>query len=135
MCCCCSIVQLCLTLCDPVDCSMPELPVLHHLLEFAQVHVHCIGDAIQPSHLLIPSSPSALNLSQHQGPEYWSFSFSISPSKEYSGLISLKINCFDLLAFQGTLKSFLQHHSFKALILQHSAFFMIHLSHPYTTIG
>ena len=68
-------------------------------------------------------------------PKYWSFSFSISPSKEYSGLISFKINCFDLLAFQGTLKSFLQHHSLKALILRHSAFFMIHLSHPYMTIG
>ena len=62
-----SVAQSCLTLCDPMDCSTPGLPVPHHLLEFAQVHVHCIGDAIQPSHPLTPSSPSALNLSQHQG--------------------------------------------------------------------
>ena len=66
-CCCSSVIQLCLTLCDPMDCSMPGLPVPHHLLEFAQVHVHCISDAVRPSHPLTPSSPSALNLSQHQG--------------------------------------------------------------------
>ena len=89
----------CLTLCNPKECSTPGLPVPHHLLEFAQVHVHCISDAIQPSHPLTSSFPSALNLSQHQGlfqwvswPKYWSFSFSISPSSEYSGLISLKIS-------------------------------------------
>ena len=64
---CCSVTQSCLTLCDPMDCSMPGLPVSHHLLEFAQVDVHCIGDAVQPSHPLTPSSPSALNLCQHQG--------------------------------------------------------------------
>ena len=137
---------LLLTLCDPMDCSTPVLPVPHHLPEFTEVHVHWTGDAIQSSYLLLPSSTFAFNLFQHQGlfqwvsclhqwPKYWSFSFSISPSKEYSGLISFKINCFDLLAFQGTLKSFLQHHSLKALILRHSAFFMIHLSHPYMTIG
>ena len=66
-CCCCLVAQGCLTLCDPVDCSMPGLPVPHHLPEFAQVHVHCISDAIQPAHPLTPSSPSALSLSQHQG--------------------------------------------------------------------
>ena len=100
--CCSSVAQSCLTLHDPVDGSTSSLPVPHHLPEFAQVHVHCIGDAIQPSHPLMPSSPSALNLSQHQGlfqesavhirqPKYWSFSFSINPSSEYSGLISLRL--------------------------------------------
>ena len=66
-CCCCSVSQSCLTLCDPRDCSTPSLPVPHHLLEFAQVHVHCIGNEVQPSHPLMPSSPSALNLFQDQG--------------------------------------------------------------------
>ena len=105
-----------------------------------------ISDAIQPSHPLILSSLSALNLSQHQGlfqwvnvcirwPKYWSFSFSISPSREYSGLIALKIDWFDLLAVQGTLKSLLQHHNSKASILQHSAFFMVQLSQPHVTTG
>ena len=88
-----------------------RLPVLHHLLEFAQTHVHWVDDTIQPSHSLSPPSPPALNLSQHQGlyhirwPKYWSFSFSISPSSEHSGLISFRIKWFDLLAFQGNLKS------------------------------
>ena len=105
-CCCCSVTQLGPTFCDPVDCSTPGLPVPHHLLEFAQVHVHCISD-VQPSHPLTPSSTSAVNLSQHQGlfqrvvcshrwPKYWSFSFSISPSNKYSGLISFRIDLFDL---------------------------------------
>ena len=96
-----------------------------HLPKFAQVHVHCIGDAIQPSHPLMSSSLSGLNISQHQAlfqmsqlfasrRKYWSFSFSISPSSEYSGLISLKIDCFDLLAVQGALGSLLQHHTSKA---------------------
>ena len=117
--CCCSVTQLCLTLCDPMDCSTPGLSVLHHLLKFAQVYFHCISDAIQPSHPQMPSSFSALNLSQHQGlsdesavcirwPKYWSFNFSISPSNEYSGLISLKIDWFDLLAVQRALKSLLR---------------------------
>ena len=66
-CCCCSVTQLCLTLCDPIDCSRPGLPVPHHLPKFTQVHAHCIGDAMQPTHPLTLSSPSALNLSQHQG--------------------------------------------------------------------
>ena len=101
-----SATQSCPTLCDPMDCSMPGFPVHHQLLELAQTHVHRIGDAIQPSHPLL--SPPALNLSQHQGPnesalhirwpKYWSFSFSISPSNDYSGLISFKIDWFDLLA-------------------------------------
>ena len=120
-------------LCDPMDCSMLGLPVPHHHLEFAQVHVHWISDVVQPSHPLMPSSPSALNLSQHQGlpqwvvwPIYWSFR--ISPSSEYSGLISIKIDWFDLLAVQGTFRSLLQHHSSKASILWHSAFFKVQLS-------
>ena len=102
-----------------------------------RIHVHCISDDIQPSHPLMPSSPSALNLSQHQElfssesaihigwPKYWSFSFSISPSNEYSGLISFKKEWLDLLAVQGTLRSLLQHHSSKASILWHSVFFFL----------
>ena len=70
-CCCCSVAQSCLTLCDPMDCSKPGLSVPHHLPKFAQVHVHCISDAIQPSHPLRPSSLSASNLSQHQGLFQW----------------------------------------------------------------
>ena len=106
-----SATQSCPTLCDPMDCSTPGFPVHHQLLELAQTHVHRIGDAIQPSHPLL--SPPALNLSQHQGPnesalhirwpKYWSFSFSISPSNDYSGLISFRIDWFDLLAVQETL--------------------------------
>jgi len=134
------------TLCNPMDCSMPGLPVHHQLLEFTQIHVHWVRDAIQPSHPLLFPSPPAFNLSHHQGlfqwvssllrwPKYWSFSFSISPSNEYSGLISFRMDWLDLLAVQGTLKSLLQHHSLKASILWHSAFFMVQLSHPYMTTG
>ena len=102
--CCCSVTQLCLTLCDPMDCSTPGLPVPHHLPEFAQVHVPCIGDAVQPSHPLMPSSPllpsifPSIRVFSNElsvcitWPKYWSFSFSISPASEYSGLISLKID-------------------------------------------
>ena len=110
-----SVAQLCPTLCDPMDCSTPGLPVHHQLPEFTQIHVHRVGDAIQPSHPLSSPSPPTFNLSQHQGifqylvhirwPKYWSFSFSISPSNEYSELISFGIDWFDLLAVQETLKS------------------------------
>ena len=114
--CCCPFAKLCLTFCNPVNCSTPGFSVLHYILGFAQTHVHLVSDAIQPSHLLLPSSPPALSLSQHQGlfqwvgclhqvPKYWSFSFSISPSNEYSGLISFGNDWFDFLAVQGTLKS------------------------------
>ena len=117
-----------------MGCSIPGLPVHHQLPELAQTHVHRVGDAIQPSHPLSSPSLSAFNLSQHQGfsndsvlhirwPKYWSFSFSISPSSECSGLISFRIDWLDLLAVQGTLKSLLQHHSSKASILQCLAFF------------
>jgi len=126
-----------------MNCSTPGLPITHHLPQFAQVHDHCIIDAIQPSH---PSFPFVFNLAQHQGlfqwvavhirwPKHWSFSFSISPSNEHSGLISCKIDWFDLLAVPGTLKSLLQHHSLKAPVLRHSAFFMVQLSQQYVTTG
>ena len=127
-----------------MDCSTA---VLHLLPEFARTHVHWISDAIQPSHPLLPPSPPTFNLSPNQGlfsnesslgirwPKYWSFSFSISPSNEYSGLISFRMDWFDLLAVQGTLKSLLQHHSSKASILQPSAFFIVQLSHLYVTTG
>ena len=139
-----SITQLCLTLCDLLDCSSPGFPVHNPLLELSQICVHWVGDAIQPSHPLSSPSPPDLNLSQNQGlsselalhirwPKYWSFGFSISPSNEYSGLISFRIDWFGLLAVQGTLKSLLQHQSSKASILQCSAFFIVHLSHPYMT--
>ena len=129
-----------------MDCSTPGLPVHHQLLEFTQTHVHWVGDIIQPSHPLSSPSPPVFNFAQHQGLFQWvssshqvdkfcSFSFSISPSKEYSGLISFRISWLDLLAVQGTLKSLLQHHSSKASILWHSAFFMVQLSHPYMTTG
>ena len=131
-------------LCDPMDCSMPRFLVYHHLPELAQTHVHLVGDAIQPSHplssLLLLSSifPSIRVFSKESAlcikwPNYWSFSFIISPSNEYSGLISFRNDQFDLLVVQGTLRSLLQHHSSKTSILQHSAFFMVQLSHPYST--
>ena len=123
-----------------MDCSMPDLPVHHQLAEFTQTPVHWVGDAIQPSHPL-SSSPLAFNLSQHQGLFKWVSSlelqicFSISPSNEHSGLISFRMDWLNLLVVQGTLKSLLQHHSSKASILQHSAFFLVQLSHPYMTTG
>ena len=136
-----SVTQSCLTRCDSMDCSMPGFPVHHQLPELAQTH-----DAIQPSHPLLSPSPPAFNLSQRQSlssdsvfhirwPKYWSFRFSISPSNEYSGLISCRMDWFDLLAVQGTLKSLLQHHSSKASILWHSVFFIVQFSHPYMTTG
>ena len=136
----------CLILCNPTDCRIPGFAVLHYLPEFVQTHVHSFGDAIQPSHLLSPllllpsifpsirvfSNESALHTSW---PKYWSFRFSISPSNEYSGLISFRIDCFDLLAGKGTLKSVLQHFSLKASILWHSASIMVQLSHLYMILG
>ena len=141
-----SIAQSCLTLCDPMDCSMPGFPVHHQLPELTQTHVHQVGDAIQPSYPLSFPSPPAFNLSQRQGlfqwvilhirwPKYWSFSFNISPSNEYSGLISFRIDWLDLLTVQGTLKSLLQHHSPKASTLWCSAFFIVQLSYLYMTAG
>ena len=139
---CCSVVSD-----DPMDCSSPGLSVHHQLPELTQTHVRGVSDAIQPSHPLSSPSP-ALSLSQCQGafpwvplhirrPKYWSFSFSIRPSNEYSSipLISFRMDWLDLLVDQGTLKSLLQHHSSKASILWHSAFFVVQLSHPYMTAG
>ena len=124
-----SVVQSCPTLCNPMDYSMPGFLVHHQLLELVQIHVHCISDAIQPSHPLSPHE-SALHI---RWPKYWSFSFSISPSNGYLGLISFRMDQLDLLNVQETLKSLLQHHSSKASILQPSAFFIVQLSHPYMT--
>ena len=125
-----SVAQLCLTLCKPIDCSTPGFPVHHQLPEFTQTHVHWVGDAIQPSHPLSSPSifPSIRVLSNEsvlciRWPKDWSFSFSISPSNEYSGLISFRMDWLDLLPVQGILKSLLQHHSSKAWILRRSAFF------------
>ena len=126
--------------------STPGLPVHHQLSEFTQIHVHQVGDAIRPSHPLSSPSPPAPNPSSirvfanestllMRWPKYWSFSLSIIPSKEHPGLISFKMDWLDLLAVQGTLKSLLQHHSSKASILRHSAFFIVQLSHPYMTTG
>ena len=141
------VAQSCSTLCDPKDCSMPGFPVQHQLLELDQTQVHQVGDAIQPSHPLSSPSPPTFNLFHHQAllkmnqflnirwPEYWSFSFSISPSNEYSGLISFRMDWLDLLAAQGTLKSLLQHHNSKASILRCSAFFRVQLSYSYMTTG
>ena len=124
--------------------SWRSLPVFLYLLEFAQTHVHCVGDAIQPSHALSSPSPPAFNLSQLQGLFQWDCSlhhvakvlelqyWSVSSSNEYLGLISFRIDWFDL-AVQGTLKNLLQHHSLKASVLQQSAFFLVQLSRPYMT--
>ena len=134
-----SVAQLCLTLCDAMNCSMPGFPVHHQLLEFNQTHVHWVGEAIQSSHPLPSPSLSTFSLSQHQGLFKWvsslhqvakglCFSFSIGPSNEYSGLISFRMDWFDLLTVQGTLQSLLQHHSSKASILLCSAFFFFYLA-------
>ena len=128
-------------LCDPMNRSTPGLPVHHKLPEFTQTHVHQVSDAIQPSHLLLlpPIPPSIRVFSKStlhmRWPKYWSFRFSIIPSKEIPGLISFRMDWLDLLAVQGTLKSLLQHHSSKASILQRSAFFTVQLSYPYMTTG
>ena len=132
------------TLCDPMDCSMPGFLVYHQLSDLAQTHVHQVSDANQPSHLLSYPSPFAFNLSQHQGLFQWVCSshqvakvlaFSISPSNEYSGLISFRMDWLNLPVVQGTLKSLLQNHSSKESIFWHSAFFIAQLWHPYMTTG
>ena len=139
-----SVTQACLTLCDPMDCSRPGLSIHHQLPQFSQTHVHWVGDAIQPSHPLLSLSPPAFNLFRVfsdesalriRWPKYWSFSFSISSSNEYSGLICFRMDWLDLLAVQGTLKSLFQHHSSKASILRRSAFLIVQLSHPHMTTG
>ena len=137
---CCLVTQSCLTLCDPMKCSMPGFPVLHQLPELAQIHVHWVSDAIQPSHHLLSSSYLQFFPASGSFPvlfirwlKYCSFSFSTHHSSEYSGLISFRIDWLALLEVQGTSKSLLQHlNLIQASILQCSAFFMVQLSHPYT---
>ena len=129
-----------------MDCSTTGFLLLYYVPEFAQNHVHWVDDATQPSHSLSPPSLLASIFSSIRvfsnelalcikRPKDWSFSFSISPSNEYSGLTSFRIDWFGLLAVQGTLKSLLQNHSSKASILRCSVFFMVQLSHPYMTPG
>ena len=142
---CCSVTKSCLTLCDPMDCSMPGSSVIHYILEFAQTHVHWVGDAIIISSYIAPLSLCLLSFPTSESskksaihirwPKCWSFSFSFSPFNEYSGLISFRIDWFNLLAIQGTLKSLLQHHNLKVSILWCSSVFMVQLSHPYMTTG
>ena len=127
---------------DPMDCSTPVFPVLHHLQELAQANVHWVSDAIQPYHPLSSPFPPAFNLSQHQGVFQWVGSLhlmakvlELQHQSFQWGLISFRVDWVDLLAVQGTLKSLLQHHSSKASILQCSAFFMVQLSRPYMTTG
>ena len=134
------------TLCDTMDCRTPGFPVHHQLPELTQTHVHRVGDAIQPSHPLLSTSPPAFNLSQHQGLFQWvssshqvakvlAFQLQHQSFQWIPGLISFRIDWLDLLAVQRTLKSLFQYHSSKASILQHSAFFTVLLSHPYMTTG
>ena len=141
-----SVTQSCPTLCHPVNHSTPGLPVHHHLPEFTQTHVQWVDDAIQPSHprrplFLLPPIPPSIRVFSNEStlrmrwPKYWSFSFSISPSREHAGLISFRMDWLDLLAVQGTLKSLLQHHSSKSSVLWRSAFFTVQLSHLYMTTG
>ena len=126
-----------------MNCSTPDFPVLHYFPEFAQIHVHWVDDTMQPTHLcsplfLLPSIFPSIRVFSSELPlcsrwsKYWSFR--ISPSNEHTGLISFKIDWFDL-AVQGTLKSLLQHHSSKASVLQCSSFFIFQLSHPKMTTG
>ena len=141
-----SVAQSCPTLCDPMNRSMPGLPVHHQLPEFTPTHAHRVGDAIQPSHPLSSPSPPACNPSQHQGLFPMSQLFvwgdqSIGVSASAS-VLPMNTQAWSplgwtgwILAVQGTLKSLLQHHSSKASILQHSAFFTVQLSHPYMTTG
>ena len=139
-------LRACLTLCNPMDCNTPGIPVHHHLQSLLQLmsielvmpsnhlilcHPLLLLPSIFPS-IRVFSNESALHI---RWPKYWSFSFSNSPSNEYSGMISFRIDGFDLLAVQGTLKSLLQHHNSKASILWHSAFFIVQLAHPYMTTG
>ena len=141
---CCAATQSCLTLCDLMDCSTPGFSVLHCLLEFAQTHVHWVNDVNKLFHPQSPLRPPALNLSKHQGLFQW-----IGSLHQVAKVLELqhqffqwifrvdffRINWFDLLAVQGTLKSFLQYHKLKASILQCSAFFMVQLPHPHMTTG
>ena len=140
-----SVAQLCLTLCNSMDCRTSGFPVHHELTEFTQTHVHWVDDAIQPFHLLPSPSPPTFNLSQHHGLFKWvSSSHQVVKVLEFQlqhqsfqwifRTISFRMDWLDLFAVQGTL-SLLQHHSSKASILRCSAFFIVQLSHPYMTTG
>ena len=139
----CSVTQLCLTLCDPKNCSMPGFPVLQYLWVCSNSRplTRWCHPTISSSVLLPPSIFPSIRVFSNESvlhiwwPKYWSFSFSISPSNEYSGLTSFRMNWLDLLVVQGTLESLLQHHSSKASILWHSAFFIVQFSHPHMTTG
>ena len=141
-----SVAQSCLTLCDHMDCSTPGLLVHHQLPELLKLV--CIQSVMPSNHLILyhpllslPSIFHSFRVFSNESvlpirwPKYWNFSFSISPSSEYSGLISFRIDWFNFPAVQGTLKSLLQHHSSKASILWCSVFFIVQLSHPYVTNG
>ena len=141
-----SVAQLCLTLCDPMNRSTPGLPVI--TISRSSLRLTSIESVMPSSHLLLcclllllPPIPPSIKVFSNESalhmrwPKYWSFSFSIIPSKEMPGLISFRMDWLDLLVVQGTLKSLLQHHSSKASILQCSAFFTVQLSHPYMTTG
>ena len=137
--CFCLVAKSCLTLCHPMDCSTPGSSGFHYNPGFAQIHIHWV--VVLSNHhilccpLLLPSIFPSIRVSSSESafhirwPKYWSFSFSIRPSNKYSGLISFRIDWFDLCAVQETLKSLLQHHNLKASIFQCSAFFMVQLSH------
>ena len=141
-----SVAQSCLTLCDPMNRSTPGLPVHHN--SWSSLKLMSIESVMPSSHLilchplfLLPPIPLSIRVFSNEStlrmrwPKYWSFSFSIIPSKEHPGLISFRMDWLDLLAVQGTLKSLLQHHSSKISILWRSAFFTVQLSHPYMTTG
>jgi len=140
-----SVTQSCLTLSDPMKCSMPSLPVHHQLLEFTQMSIKSV---MTSSHLilccpllLLPPIPPSIRVFFNEStlrmrwPKYWSFSFSISPSNEHPGLISFRMDWLDLFEVQVSLKSLLQHQSSKASVLRCSVFFTVQLSHPYMTTG
>ena len=137
-----SVTHSCQTFCDSIDFSTPGFPVHHQLLELTQTHVHWVSDAMQPPHPLSSPSLSTFNLSQHQGLFKWvsssqqvatvlEFQLQHQSLQWYSGLISFRMDWLDLIAVQETLKSLLQHHTLKALILQRCAFFIVQISHPY----
>ena len=141
-----SVTKSCSTLCSRKDCSTPDLPVHHQLLELTQTHVHWVGNGIhhiilcRPLLLLPSIFPIIRGFSNEavlhiRWPAYRSFSFNTSPSNEYSGVISLRMDWLDLLTVQGILQSLLQHHSLKVSILWCLVFFMVQLSHPHVTTG
>ena len=141
-----SVAQFCPTLCDPINCSTPGLPVHYQFPESTQTHVHRADNTIQPSYplsspLLLPSILPIISIFSNESvlhirwPKYWSFSFNINASNEHQGLISFRMDWLDLIVVRGTLKSLLQHHRSKASILQCSAFFIVQLSHPYIITG